>query len=251
MYEIEMHDISKEFERCWVAAFEHIDRQAQGPLPWLKASLHPPFLEHLSFRLGNQLFFVRVEDADGRVKAPGTRYGLRYIAKECGGRACILQLRERSGEWAPVVPGWGFVDARGGRRIEPPELVTDEKIEMTAWEIQDFAVQIVRADLAEKGRQLMSWQANPEVDPSVWFVGDHGPEWIAVGAFKRPHAQMAPPKNASEIAATCAKMSRVGWFAAVSIGCCDDDPGREPGDTRLWRGYCLDFEFDGLEPLAR
>ena len=57
MYPIEMHSASEEFFRCWQAAGRHIERQVQGPLlSWLKANLTPPFLEHLSFRLGNQLF---------------------------------------------------------------------------------------------------------------------------------------------------------------------------------------------------
>jgi hypothetical protein len=28
----------------------------------------------------------------------------------------------------------------------------------------------------------MSWQGNPSVDPSIWFVGDSGPEWVVVRA---------------------------------------------------------------------
>jgi len=69
LHEIEMHEISDEFARCWQAAGRHIQKQAQGPLHgWLKSNLNPPFLEHLSFRLGNQLFFIQIEDAEGRLK---------------------------------------------------------------------------------------------------------------------------------------------------------------------------------------
>ena len=56
MHDIEMHEISEVFARCWRAACQHIQKHVQGPMSsWLKASLNPPFLEHLSFRLGNQL----------------------------------------------------------------------------------------------------------------------------------------------------------------------------------------------------
>jgi hypothetical protein len=45
MHEIEMHDVSDEFARCWQAAGRHIQIQVQGPLhSWLKANLNPPFL---------------------------------------------------------------------------------------------------------------------------------------------------------------------------------------------------------------
>src|SRR5215217_3275827 len=109
MHEIEMHEPSEEFARCWQAAGQHIQRQVQGSInSWLKASLNPPFLEHLSFRLGNQLFFVRVEDVEGRLEVPGTREGLLMIARECKGHACIMPMREKAGTWSPEVPvgGW-------------------------------------------------------------------------------------------------------------------------------------------------
>ena len=65
MHDIHMAEVSKEFQRCWQAAGVHIQNQAQGDLQsWLRAHLNPPFLEHLSFRLGNQLFFIQLQDVD-------------------------------------------------------------------------------------------------------------------------------------------------------------------------------------------
>ena len=65
MHEIEMQEISPEFLKCWHAAALHLNKQVQGGIQaWLRNNPYPPFLEHLSFRLGNQLFFVRVEDID-------------------------------------------------------------------------------------------------------------------------------------------------------------------------------------------
>jgi hypothetical protein len=66
-----MHEVSEEFTRCWRAALRHIEAQARAPLQsWLKANLQPPFLEHLSFRLGNRLFFIRIEDVDEKLEIP-------------------------------------------------------------------------------------------------------------------------------------------------------------------------------------
>jgi len=72
MQPIEMQ-MSRAFFGCWQAVGEHLDRQVDsGIRSWLRAHPYPPFLEHLSFRLGNQLFFVRVEDVDGNVEGtPG------------------------------------------------------------------------------------------------------------------------------------------------------------------------------------
>jgi len=50
MYDIEMQEASPEFARCWNAAGLHIQRMAQGEIPWLKATLYPPFLDADSTR---------------------------------------------------------------------------------------------------------------------------------------------------------------------------------------------------------
>ena len=77
MHHIHMAEVSEEFARCWQAAGIHIQNQAQGGLhSWLRAHLNPPFLEHLSFRLGNQLFFVQLQDVDDVLEMPGHLGGL-------------------------------------------------------------------------------------------------------------------------------------------------------------------------------
>src|ERR1700730_3431391 len=113
MHEIETHIVSEEFASCWQAAGRHIEAQAQGPLhSWLKVNLNPPFLEHLSFRLGNQLFFIRIEDVDERLQVPGSRVGLLSVATGCRGHPCIMPMRYRTGAWVPDAAGWGLMDAR-------------------------------------------------------------------------------------------------------------------------------------------
>lgn len=87
MHSIEIHEASEEFAGCWQCAGRHIETKAQGPLhSWLKADLNPPFLEHLSFRMGNQLFFIRIEDAEGRMNVPGNPTGVLTIADNCNGQ---------------------------------------------------------------------------------------------------------------------------------------------------------------------
>lgn len=77
MYQIEMQEMSEDFFQCWKAAGNHLNSRVDaGIRSWLRAHPYPPFLEHLSFRLGNQLFFVRVEDVGGKVLGPGSVRGL-------------------------------------------------------------------------------------------------------------------------------------------------------------------------------
>lgn len=249
LFDIEMPKVSEEFQRCWQAAGQHIQKQAQGPLhSWLRAHLKPPFLEHLSFRLGNQLFFVRIEDPDGRLEVPGSRDGLLAVSVGCQGHPCIMPMRYFNDGWHPEVGGWGLVDSRTGDPIDPIALVSDESIEMTDWELQDFAVQIVRDRLKEEGRELMSWQSNPSVDPSIWFIGDDGPEWVVVRSVRYPKLEAVFLGNWTQTAESCSRLGKTGNFASVSVANADDafDPSGTIPAEPLWRGHALTARFNGL-----
>ncbi len=253
MHEIEMHEFTPDFAACWRAAGIHLQRQAQGPLhSWLKANLNPPFLEHLSFRLGNQLFYVRLVDVDGNLTVPGAEHGLHAIADGCRGHACLMPMRRLRGEWVAAAPGWGLVDSRTGRPVDPVALVSDVNIEMTDWELHDFAVQIVRdTELQVPGRQLMSSQGNPGVDPSIWFAGEHGPEWVVVRASRHAMKPPSVPANWGGIAARLAVQSARGHFAAVTILSADEDFSKPAADWHLplWRGHGMEVKYEGMQAL--
>ena len=249
MYDIEMHVASEEFARCWRAAGQHIQTQAQGPFhSWLKVDLSPPFLEHLSFRLGNQLFFIRIEDVEGQLEVPGSRQGLQSIAEGCKGHACLMPMGRRGGTWAPDASGWGLLDAQTGTPIDPVALITDERIEMTDWELHDFAVQVVRGELQKDGKELMSWTGNPAVDPAIWFVGDTGPEWIVVRAARYPAPKENLPAHWKQIAEHCAKLGKEGTFLSVSVANAHDafDPSGAVPPEPLWRGHKMFVRFEEL-----
>jgi hypothetical protein len=252
MFNIEMQEMTPEFLKCWKAAGIHIDQQVQGGMQsWLRCHPYPPFLEHLSFRLGNQVFFVRVEDSDERIDGPGGLNGLLMIADECKGHACVMPMKKKflGGSWVTERGGWGLVDARTGAVVDPLQLVSDEKIEMTDWELQDFAVQVVKTQLEKDGFESMSWQGNPGVDPAIWFVGgSKGPEWVVVRAVRYPEKEAAKPKNWAAIAEGCARQSKIGHFAQVAFASIDqpfESEGERPAP--LWRGHGVHARYTGLE----
>ncbi|MBV5322286.1 MAG: hypothetical protein JZU60_00460 [Ilumatobacteraceae bacterium] len=247
-----MHEMTPDFFKCWQAAGIHIDKQIQGGMQsWLRSHPYPPFLEHLSFRLGNQVFFVRVQDAQNRIHGPGSLSGLLMIADGCQGHACVMPMNKKflGGQWTTEKSGWGLVDARTGALVDPVKLVTDKKIEMTEWELQDFAVQVVRTQLEKDGYQIMSWQGNPGVDPAIWFVGESkGPEWIVVRAARYPNNEATKPANWLNIAEGCALQSKVVHFAQVAFAS-TDQPFQSAGEkpVPLWRGYGVHVRYEGLE----
>jgi len=250
MREIPMREVSPEFAECWQAAGLHL--QQQGEVSWLRAHLHPPILEDLSFRLGNQLFFVSLDVERLAPFSAATARALRTIADGCRGHACLMPMRKTSKGWQAAAPGWGLLDLVTSRPVDPPALCTGEKIEMSAWELQDFAVQIVREQLEREGRKLMSWQGNPDVDPSLWFVGDRGPEWVVVRAARYPEKAASPPANWAAIAEYCSHIGRLGHFASVAAANAKDpfDPSKGP-PMPLWRGHGMIVSYDGLKPVTK
>ena len=244
-----MTSMSPDFFNCWAAAGKHLDRQLEGGLAaWLKSSPYPPFLEHLSFRFGNQLFFVRVEDVDGQIVGPSSVNGLKYVARENEGFACILPMRYTPGiGWTAAQPGWGLLDVVSGEPVNPVLCATDEVVEMTDWELQDMAIQVVREYLETEGYELMSWQGNPKVDPGIWFVGDTGgPEWVVVRVARYPSNKAQRPDNWRSIAEGCSKMSSVGHFASVGLVTAQQPEGGEISSS-LPRGQGMMVSFGGLE----
>jgi len=95
----------------------------------------------------------------------------------------------------------------------------------------------------------MSWQSHPEVDPSIWFIGESGqPEWVVVRPALFPAKSAKRPANWHELADNYARLSDKGHFASVAIASAyqpfnssDEDP------VPLWRGHHLDVDYTGLE----
>ncbi len=251
MHNIEMQEMTPDFLACWQAAGMHLNAQVDGGIQsWLRAHPYPPVLEHLSFRLGNQLFFVRIEDVAGKVDGPGSRQGLLSIATGCEGHACLMPMKKKFfGEaWVPAAPGWGLIDAATGEPVDPFELVTDKKIELTRWELHDFAVQVVRHHLEKDGYQLMSWQGNPDLDPAIWFIGDSKkPEWVVIRAARYPELKVSRPLNWQSIAESCSRLSPIGHFACVSFASDENSFENDKKEAApIYRGYGTSVKYDGF-----
>jgi hypothetical protein len=154
-----------------------------------------------------------------------------------------------TGSWNAIGSGWGLFDAETGHPLNPHLLVTDEVIEMSEWELQDFAVQTVRQYLEGRGYALMSWQGSPEVNPAIWFIGDTGrPEWVGARHAIFPHSSAERPPNWEVIAASCAHMSRIGHFASVGIVSADQPfESTDEKPVPLVRGGAMWVNFPGLE----
>ena len=246
MHEIKQESPSQDFVKCWQAAGLHIQNQSQDSIKiWIKADLNPPLLEHLSFRLGNQLFFIRLFDVDGNLEISGNLKGLQRIADGCKGFACGMPMRKKYDQWMPTESGWGLVNLKTDKVINPLDFVSDELIEMTDWELHDFAVQVVRNKLEQDGKKITGWNSDPEIQPSIWFKNGDELEWVVVKFSRYPNDKPNIPSNMATIATSVMKMSNAGkgFFASLSIVNGEDpfDPSAKESNNflPLYRGYAL------------
>lgn len=120
MPDIKNTEFGRDFAQCWRAARRHLNRQVKGGIQsWIKRELTPPFVEHLSFRLGKHIFFIQLADVDDRLEIPGSLRDLERIAQEQGGHACLMPMRRDEEGWKTVETGWGLINAHTCLPIDP------------------------------------------------------------------------------------------------------------------------------------
>jgi len=251
MYQIEQKEPSLNFKRAWQAAGGHIQKQGHGSVNLLRGNLNPPMAEHLSFRVGNKLFFVFVEAAE--FTFAGEHSLFLKVAKEATAIPCIMPMAERLSGYFPKISGWGLMHAETRKEINPFELVTDELIEMSDWEVHDFATQVVKNSLEKDGKNVFSSQSSLHIDPSVWFEESGKAFWVVVRAVRYPDKEACIPSNIRDIEASCSKMGERGFFASVTVANADDpfDPdSKENGNfLPLYRGHGMFVRYDGLNEV--
>ena len=249
MYHIEMHQVSDDFVNCWRAAITHLETKGREGIKWLKSDLIPPFLDHISFRIGNQLFFVRIEDVENELVTPSNPDGLTMIVNGCKGVACHMPMIRKGISWEVFNSDWGLINPKTKALINPYQLVTDEKIIMTDWEIQDFAVQVVRNYIKDElGFRILSSQGNPSVHPSIWFKGQEKDECVIVSSAKFGGYMPELPSNIDNIIENVSSITKKVHFASVCF--CHPDQKNNKDVLPLYRGYGASIKFNGLRILT-
>lgn len=209
-YEIKPFELTAEFEACWLTAGRHLNLRVRDTgASWLRAEL-PPFREHLSFALGNQLFFVQIMDVDAPTNGWFQESRLKSAVNEANGIGCVMPMKCKGEKWEVVELGWGLIDWQSKATLNPVDLITDEVIPMTPWEIHDVGVQAVRHHLAKDGWTIASWQTDLNVDPSIFAHKDGNFCGFVVRNSNKGPNKAERPKNASKIAK---QMHERGWGA--------------------------------------
>ena len=220
---------------------------------WIKGYLTYPAFEHLSFSYKNQIFCVVVDIIDENTKKsclPEKTKNL--LIKECEKNnliPCLYKVlvdnpkNPAYNTLKQYSDGWNLFDARSNEPIIPERLGTDDLVEMSEWELNDFAIQIVRDYITDNLKfKILSYQNIVGVDPQLWFIDEHSEKhYVIVRYTMYPNKDAKMPNNIARIQNKCKGYD--GFFASVAF--CS----KEKNLSILYRGQESYISFEGLKKL--
>lgn len=230
----------EDFEECWVLSGNHFLKQVdKGQLKVFRTTLLSPIIEHHVFRLGNQLFIVFIKDVQERLTSPSSWERFIEYSATMNAIPCVVEMRKSMlGGWQFVNRRWGLTHAMTGKEVYPPELVTHEKIEMSDWEVQDFAIQVLMHGLEKNGYEITSHHSYPEIKPSVWLIDPDGQLcYLVISVVRYPQTEAPIPDGIAEVVEANKNLSEFGYYLSISVANSNEafDPDAEIG-MKLYRG---------------
>lgn len=238
MYSIEPLPCPSEFIDMWNAAGNHLNSNIhETGARWLRAEL-PAFREHLSFTLGNQLFFIQVLNIDGGEQSWVNLKLLAQVAKEANGIACVMPIRKVDGIWRPTEKSWGLVDIASDLPVFPKKLQSALPVIISDWEVHDIGIQLVRDYLKDEEYEIQSWQSDIRVNPSISCIKNGIQYAVVVRTSRKGPDAAVRPENAQDIALFFKERSIIPLFVGLKIASENDlfDPSFEHLTKKIFRG---------------
>jgi hypothetical protein len=255
-YPIDPHDSSQEFLRARNAAGVRLQEQfkrfggrveSQHDYRWIKADLTWPSFDHLTFAYRNQVFSILVDLVQDK-RTSLTHQDVKRCVDACTENnlvPCVFPVDSRS--FRPLKDGWNLSNIESGDSVVPDDSVDDVKVEMSEWELRNFAIQIVRDDVEKnmKGR-ILSYCDVIGIDPQIWFDDQRGNRcWVIVRNFARIDGTESTKFKGIETS-NPQLVPYNGYFAAVSVA--SSEPFTVDLDAKL---VPLSKRFDGSSPIYR
>lgn len=252
MHIIDQEEPSEEFQAAWNSAGKHIQAQCRGGIKWIRVNLRRPFIEHFSFIIGNQLFFVFVEAEEFELS---NRYDAFIgCADKANAVPLVITMKKQIGTYEPSGGGWGLLHAVTKAPVDPLALVSDELIEMSDWELHDFAISVVKNRLLEEGKNVYSTCSDMEINPSLWFEENDLHYWVVIRGFRHPMVSAERPDDLDQIAEGVPGENSAGYYAIVTVANSDDPFDPEAADSGnflpLYRGFGMTIKYTGIHPIV-
>lgn len=213
----------------------------QDAFRWIKAELTYPAFEHLTFAYKKSIFAVIIEVRNGN-ESSLTDQQVNRLQAACLANnliACVFVI-EIDDALAPANSGWNLIDPQTREFINPVAVAEDGPVEMSAWEMSNFSIQVVRDYLEKQGNEVLSFCDLPEVNPQVWFQNSDGQVcWLIVQNTTTDTPLLASDWLRFEESNPALKPYS-GYFAAVRI---------KSMQQVLFRGAGMMVDFKGIEKI--
>ena len=256
LHDIPHQDISNDFWMAYQYARHYLNSKMNAPAVWLRNHLNQPFIEHMAFAFGSQVYFIFVRTEGAQVNE---NYVNRFLERceDCNAIPCFMtMLPNNDGTYSPKYEGWNLrLISSQDVTIDPSYLWDDKKVPMTDWELYDFAVDTVYKYIKENNgipEEQITRHSNIGIDPQIWF--EQGPRkyYVVVRQTLYPEMSVERPPNSVEMATQLLEHGATGYFASVSLACVDtfDDDGEEKEIVAPYRGCGCYVNFTGLEFLV-
>lgn len=162
--------------------YGHTDDDPHASFLWLRTKIISPTFDSMNFSYKNQVFSVLVDliDASGRSTTSTKAKELQVLVAEQNNLIpCLFKVQLT--DMQPATKTWNLFDTRTGEPVIPQWIATDEKIEMSKWELQNWGITIVMDDLEKMGNKILSFTDAPEIFPQLWFEDESGNRcWVVV-----------------------------------------------------------------------
>jgi hypothetical protein len=256
MYKIDNPEITNEFHEAWCFAGQELSKQGQGSLNWLKAELNPPFVDHFSFRLGNQIFSILIDVIDSKgnnsIDDFEKQRQIKFCTKNNITPAVFTIVRNLTGKLDKASSDWNLIDTRTGEAFNPVEMISDAEIPVSEWELHDFGVQVVRNFLTSAGKKIFSFQSMLDLNPTIWFSEGEKRYFVIVRTAAYPALEAEKTENLIEMKnELCAQHGADGGYFASVVLANTDDPFLPDGEGSLpiLRGHGVFVKFKGIEQI--
>jgi hypothetical protein len=213
---------------------------------------------HLVMRYRNQLGLVfvaattgtasvRTLDRSGKERLLARAREMRGVAivAHCG----LAPVGEDGSEVAPTVESLEFEDASIGVPLGEDKLDTHAQIELSAWEVLDFAIAHVRDRMENEGYRIEHWTSEPLPGPHIVAWKDGAITRVVVSGRRFPIASAVFDQDRLSSVAE-ATLNGGGAFAKADVMFAhSDDPLTGEDVLPLYRGEPVSIGYKGLQFL--
>lgn len=210
---------------------------------WLRKELTSPSFDDMNFSYKNKVFSLLVELKDnGANILPESRKKIfQEVCSKNDLIPCIFPIDVK--QLKPLGKNWNLYHLITNEPIDPIIIASDEKVPMSEWEYNNFAIFQVMQYLNKQGLKIHSFCDAPDITPQIWFQDKEGKTaWIIVKYVMYPtRAQEIIIDNVEQVASTVPNYD--GYIARIAFM-----PMVE-GDCYRKSGFYV--SFNGLEKVYK